>query len=86
MDADWKIKANERIKLSNEKKKVIRTLLDEKSVQSIDDCIEACENILESLTNTVHEGYLCVTLNEIIELRNTARVLSLNFCFEKEVV
>ena len=86
MDIDWKMEANERIKATNEKKQAIRNLLDENSVQSIDDCILACETILESFANTVHEGYLCVTLNEIIELQIAARVLRWNFCIEKEVV
>jgi len=86
MDADWKIKANERIKATNEKKQAIRNLLDENSMQSIEDCILACETILESFTNTVFEGHLCVTLDEIIELRNAARTLRFNFCIEKEVL
>ena len=86
MNEDWKIKANKRIKESNAKKKAIRNRLSANCVRSIDDCIKACENIHDSLVNTAAEGYLCVNLHEIVELRNSVNTLRFNFGIEEEVI
>jgi len=82
---DWKIRANERIKKDNAKKKQLRSRLSASCVKSIDDCIQAAESIHDSLVNTVAEGYLSVNLHEIVHLQNAVRALRWNICLEQEI-
>lgn len=82
---DWRKAHNKRVRERNTQIESVRKRLKQESVKSIDDCVDSCRELHESLIECVAGGHLLINLEEISRFVSSYQKLRQELCLQQEV-